>query len=274
MIFPLMLTSFTLLISCCAAYSSETAIKTLTAKEADVIIAEREDADAARVAARFAELDQAEIISEGRGVLPSGQEVIIREVLPPVQRPVTNNFEASEQSSAETLSAEEFEALQQKFAKSQRSLLLSVTVFDHQVSRLQWKHEGEIYLAYSNVNFNYLRSVTSLETETASYMVLMGVGDISSEANPYPTESIPLLSDFPEDDAAYLLIQGDPAISEALDAIDALLAYYEANRNELAILEQRRDALSAAQKRYDAANPKEPIPFIMQFWTPETGSNE
>ena len=68
---------------CLFALDAPNHLPRLTVAEADAIILAREVSKAERKAAHIAKLEEAPVKSEGRGVLPNGQEVIIREVFPP-----------------------------------------------------------------------------------------------------------------------------------------------------------------------------------------------
>jgi hypothetical protein len=101
----------------------------------------------------------------------------------------------------------------------------------------------------------------------------MGIGDASTKDNPYANETVPHASNFSAARSEYTVMQGDPEHQAAFAGIEALLEHYDANLPELKIEHQRRQALTAARKRYDAKHPKEtPEPFIMQFWIPEKRS--
>lgn len=264
-------------------------LKPLTPAEADAIIEAREQATTARQEARLSELEKATVKSEGRGVLPGGQAVIIREVEPPanagasfVNDPelvdaVTDAEPQPKQIDLSGLSSEQlaqFEAWQIQAEKEHKVVMLSATVYDREVTRLSWQHDGGEYVAYTNADFNYLRGVHSVVTDTHDYSYFTGIGDASRADNPYRNETVPSVAAFSEDRSEHLLLKGDPDNPDATAGLEALLAHYDANLKTLKIEFQRNQALAAAQKRYDAANPKEPEPFILQFWVPETSEGK
>lgn len=155
--------------------------------------------------------------------------------------------------------------------------MLSATVYDHVVTRLRWRFAGEDqaaeYIAFTNADFNMLRGAYTIQTDTHDFTFFMGIGDASRADNPHSTETVPLASSFSSKRSEYAVIQGDPENEAAFAGIEALLAHYDANLPELKIQQQRRKALAAAKKRYDAKNPAQaPEPFIMQFWVPEKSS--
>ena len=150
--------------------------------------------------------------------------------------------------------------------------MLSSTVYDHAITRLSWRFEDMDYVVFTNADFNFLRGVSSLVTDTHDFTFFMGVGDATAANNPYRSETVPDASNFSVKRSEYTVLQGDSENEAAFAGIEALLAHYDANLPNLKIQHQRREALTAAKKRYDAANPKEPEPFIMQFWVPKSAS--
>ena len=236
----------------------------LSPAEADAIIEARESAKLERAAERLAELEKAEVLSEGQTILPDGRRVIVREVVPPVSG-------GSQASPAKPAPAVEYTAEQLDRIKAQgqlrqdKVLMLSCTVYDGSLTELRWKHADEDYLAYTNANFNYLRGVMTVESETGRYDYFMGIGD----APVYQDRSfLPKLSAFEPDQIGFILTKGDPSKAEATAGLEALLAHYDTHLPALKVEHQRRLALTEAKKRYDAAHPKEPEPFVMQVWVP------
>lgn len=246
----------------------------LSPAEADAIIAQREAAKAERKAARLAELEEAEVLSEGEDALPNGRKIIIREVRAPenIETPL------AETSSDEASKRPEGIAEQLAWIKEQEKLqrhkvqMFSCTIYDREVTQVRWTHDDERYLAYTNADFNYLRGVTSVETKTDRYDYFMGIGNASSHQS---RESLPPLPAFNSDRSEYALLEGDPANAAATAGLEALLGHYDANLDSLKIAHQRNEALTAAQKRYDEAHPEPKEDFILQFWLPEKkGSSE
>lgn len=65
--------------------------------------------------------------------------------------------------------------------KEHRTLMLSATVYDLEFTRLQWDHQGQHYVTWSHIDFNYLRGLTEIETEDASYLFFLCIGNESSK---------------------------------------------------------------------------------------------
>lgn len=235
----------------------------LTPSEADAIIAERAAAKAERKAARLAELEQAEVISEGEGTLPGGRKVIVREVVPPALTQAPISVEAAPKAfTEEQLSWLE----QQQQLQTHKVQMLSGTVYDRSITEVRWSCEGEKFVAYTNADFNYLRGVMTVTTERDRYDYFFGIGNVSSDQM---REPLPALPSFSPDRSEYVLIEGDSTNATATVGLEALLAHYDTNLDELKIAYQRSQALTAAQKRYKEANPEPKEDFIFQFWVPE-----
>jgi len=248
----------------------------LAPDEADAIIAQREAAKAERKAARIAELEKAEVLSQGEGTLPDGRKVILREVAPPVGdsfltgvdsvKPVAKPEPARMKTEPEWTADQMAWIAAQEKLQSHKVQMLSCTVYDRNITRIRWTYEDERYLAHTNADFNYLRGVMSVDTKTDRYDYFMGIGNATSDQAREPLPDLPIFS---PDRAEYVLVEGDPSNTSATAGLEALLAHYDANLDSLKIAYQRNEALSEARKRYKAAHPEEPENFILQFWVPE-----
>ena len=260
-----------MLLACLLQVVYGEALQPLSDAEADAIILTKEQSTASRKAARRAELDQAPIKSEGQGVLANGQKVIIREVEPPtvVGAQVVEPAPSPAATNNQEPTPEQLAQLKSFSQRETQTLMLSATVYDESVTRLNWRHETTEYLVYTNANFNFLRGTHCIEDETVNFTFFMGIGNATCANNPYANEVVPDISAFSEAQSEYVLVQGDHRNADALASIEALLAHYDANLPELKIATQRRKALSAAQERYNAKHPKQPEEFLVQFWVPE-----
>jgi hypothetical protein len=246
----------------------------LSSREADQIIAARYAKQKERDDNLKAELEKAEVLSEGVGTLPYGRKVIVREVAPPVEKKEASTVSV-ELPDQLVLTAEHQAWIdQQKQLQKHEVLMFSCTVYDRQITEVRWTYESAQYLAHTNADFNYLRAVHSVQTETDQFDYFMGIGDSSSEN---ASELLPDLSVFDTSYSGYVLSKGNPSSVDALAGLEALLEHYDANLDLLKVEHQRREALSAANKRYKEQNPEEPEDFVLQFWVPnqaKEGTNE
>ena len=78
---------------------------------------------------------------------------------------------------ARELTAAELAFVERMQRKEFKTLFLSATVYDHDVTELRWWEEGQQYRVFSNIDFNLIAGVGEIETDTAVYMVLMGIGN-------------------------------------------------------------------------------------------------
>ena len=264
-----------LLLLCLVQFGNAEPLQPLTDSEADAIVLTQETTKQSAKDARRAELDSATIKSEGRGVLPNGQKVIIREVEPPAVGAQLVET-APELKIVEPLSPTPEQLAQFKsFAdKDYQTLMLSATVYDRSVTRLSWRHLSDEFIVFTNADFNYLRGTHSIDAGNTNYSFFMGVGNATYASNPYSDESIPGVSSFSSEHSEYVLAQGNPDNADALAGIEALLHHYDANLPELKIALQRREALAAAKKHYDAQHPEQPEDFVVQFWVPEPANGK
>ncbi|MEM1223604.1 MAG: hypothetical protein AAGH40_12680 [Verrucomicrobiota bacterium] len=243
---------------------SETGLGPLSSSEADQIIASRFAKEKEDREALESELEKAEVLSEGVGSLPDGRRVIIREVAPPAGE-VLNNEVGELPGQVVLTAAQQAWMHGPEQLQPHQALMFSCTVYDKSVTKVAWTYEGAQYLAYTKADFNYLRGVHSVQTDTGRFDFLMGIGEASSQSS---LESLPDLSVFDSVDSSYILIEGSPSNLDALIGLEALLEHYEANLESLKLDHQRREALFAAHKRYKEQHPEEPEDFVLQFWVP------
>ena len=264
-----------LLLLCLTQVGIAESLQPLTDLEADALILKQIRTNQKAKDARRAELDSAAIKSEGRGALPNGQMVIIREVEPPA---VGAQYveSAPDLKLVEALSPKPEQLAHFKpFAdEDYQTLILTATVYDDNITRLSWRYLSDEFIAFTNANFNYLRDTHSIDAGNTFFSFFMGIANATYASNPHSGESIPNVSLFSSEYCEYVLAQGNPDNTEALAGIEALLHYYDANLPELKIALQRREALASAKKRYDAQHPKQPEDFIVQFWVPETANGK
>ncbi len=118
-----------------------------------------------------------------------------------------------------------------------------------------------------NVDFRLLRSVSQLETSNAYYMYILAFAFDSADAEangnidpPDPTLSLP-------DHAFYTVTAGNTAdYPDVLGGLDALCAYFDANRIQLvADFRKRRDAADLASSQPPTPTPA-PRDMVINYW--------
>lgn len=168
-----------------------------------------------------------------------------------------------------------------------KAVSFSATVYDGRFTRLSIVHDGAVYRFWSNVDFNLLRAIGSLETADVHYSIAMSVWNESLRAHVQQREAMlaagfaqaetPRLAWVPEArffrSAAPLYRQVDEDNRPATDAppavlafLNALHAHYSANADQLREDYVRQEAVRQAVADFRAANPREPANAIVRFF--------
>lgn len=162
-------------------------------------------------------------------------------------------------------------------------LFLSATVYDHNVTEIRWYGGKREFRVFSNIDFNYLRGAGEFETEDTVYMLLMGIGNETTESiaefNQYAAEhglpkrawkqQVPAVETFSQTRAEYMLIDDktQPALAEdELAPLDALHTYYDANKQRLIEDSIKLDAANAERAQWLKEHPPIPKDTIINFW--------
>lgn len=146
--------------------------------------------------------------------------------------------------------------------KKSEVLLLSATVFDRRVTELKWTVGGRQFRAWSNVDFNNFTGVTQVEAGDTIYTVMLALDNQSvadAAAGGLLPKDLPAAGKFPKP-VAYFVEQGAEVPAESLAGLDALHAYFEANRGQL---------IAAAAQRAAQPPPTAPQPAgrtVLEFW--------
>ena len=261
-----------------------TELRPLSPAEADAIIQGRVEKREQREAQRLINRVNFTVL-ERKEVSVGNRKVILNRVVPPNLPP---DMRSIPQSEPVQLSEAELEELIKSQEKPHLALFLSATVYDRKLTKLRWYHDGQEFVVWSNVDFNYFTGIADVETEDAHYSILMGLGNENTKSlrerkrhayaqgRHFPeSEDIPELPPFTRGRAEYFFIADrdeTSGLDDAFAAIDAVHSFYEENKRELHIAHQRREALREAKLRYEAANPEEPKDTVIHFW-PKRGSS-
>ena len=259
----------------------EDAPQPLSSAQADAIISGGGGRQGQRYVAKRSRLAEMPVIQR-KEVDLGNRKVILNRVEPPAE--VESPPAPAPAPTTTEIPEEELARLIEQASK-QRSLSISATVYDGQLTRLGWSHDGKWLNAWSNVDFNFFCGVGTFSAGGSQYSLFMMVGDDSREAMEARTRlarekgvelppqiELPDMSVFTPGRSEYLIEADDGVVDRAAyAAIDALHAYYDANREELTVKRQRREALRAARERYKRAHPEEPKDTVINFW-PKRGS--
>jgi len=183
------------------------------------------------------------------------------------------------------LTSEEMELYRKWAEKEQVTLFLSTTVYDRQVTKVSWcRPEGE-YVFWSSIDFNFLRPLFDFETPEVRYMVLLGIGDETTEEvkrwnaevlrQKYPLEwqwpLPPLVSQIPGATAshsAYSMVKvpkegADPTVIKTLDDLHQ---HFDLNRAELVRQFEESEARRIAREQWLKENPPQPKDTTINFF--------
>ncbi len=249
----------------------------LSDAEADAIVraeaAARADREAARPINRveFEVLESREVSREGR------PNLIMNRVKPPdipVPEPEEKPDPYARFSDDELEVALDYGLPLAALAYLQRTdylenvvLPLSVTIYDREISRIRWVHEGRMYEVDSNIDFNFMRGVRGFEAGDGRtyYTLMMGIGEADTAGK---NHHLPPPGSFDTERADYVVSSRSSATPSrnALAPIDALHAWYQQNEERLKVEYQRRQALNAAWERHRQANPPPERPTVINFW--------
>jgi hypothetical protein len=208
-----------------------------------------------------------QILSESTVQQRDGSTITFRQVVPPVVAP---QAQPAAVVAVPALTAADATALSQMPVKETQMLSISASVKANGFTVLRWTCGASQRLqAVSNIDFRYLAGVGSLATEQASYFLILSAG--SDDQAMTDAEALAAQSLQASGSAAFALLSGSAAASQAdesaLDAMEALLDYFESNKAELTALKTQRDADRAARQLAAlTAPPPPPRRSVIQFW--------
>ena len=225
-----------------------------------------------QIAAQVAAAPQAiqpalRVLSESTVQQRDGSTITFQQVVPPV---VTPQVQPAAAVAAPALTASDAATLSQLPVKDTQMLSISASVKANGFTVLRWTcGTSQRMQAVSNVDFRYLEGVGSLETEQASYFLILSAGPVDqpmTEAEAQAAQSLPV-----NGSAAFALAGGSTptgaADAAALDAMEALLGYFNSNKAKLTALKAQRDADRAARElAARTAPPPPPRRSVIQFW--------
>ena len=207
-------------------------------------------------------------ILEQRIVQHDGYTVTYNRITPPqmskVPAPVALPLTPEEQALADS-----------RRGKAHGTLSIGCTVFDHEVTELHWTSGGKRHVAYSNIDFNLVAGLGTFDSADTVYSSFLAVGNSTRALQ--AAAAIPALSEFPSDLSIYLVPADDTfteADNETLAALDALHAYYDANRAKLqqAYVEREQKRIAAQQWAKDHPPLKKDEVFYLWKKEPATAT--
>lgn len=197
-------------------------------------------------------------------------------ILPPAPAPVP-------QVQVPVLTPEQRQALAKREAKKSVTLFMWATVYDHQISELNWSDEHGSHRAFSNVDFNYISGVGGFETPEASYTLMMIVRNETRAERIQAIRSLttehlktglqldapPPATAFNPTRSTYVVVQDKiqpPPTVGNLAALDALHVYFDANKQTLIEEQAKREAANAELERQLKEHPPKPKDTVINYW--------
>ncbi len=252
-------------------------LQPLSDAEADAIVAAEAAARAEKEANRPINRVEFEVIDEKQAPREDGSRLIVRRVAPPdipevEPEPLPDPFaELTDEERAIVeaygLTAAEVRYLSRFDFKRHVVVPLSATIYEGGITRIRWRHGGQEYTAYSNIDFNHLRGARGFESPDGDvyYTLNMGIGDAVREGL---SDDRPRLPEFDAGRAEYVVDVRDVAAldDDVLAPLDALHDWFEEHEPRLKVETQRREAINAAWERYRQANPPEETDTVVKFW--------
>ncbi|TLD69500.1 hypothetical protein FEM03_17850 [Phragmitibacter flavus] len=199
----------------------------------------------------FKVLEQTQIVE------PSGRKVTFKRVEPPVSpprpapepAPVINPMQPS---------------------KPMHVLLVSCTVYPGPITELRWGSGDTKHHAFSNVDFLDIAGIGHFETTDSIHGVVLGIGTDKASARSANQPALPALTGFTGSHAQYLLLPTDKKQAPNdpdLEAMDALHAFYDANKAALKQQRSEREAANTVRLEQELLRQEEPKPdTIIHFW--------
>ena len=127
--------------------------------------------------------------------------------------------------------------------------------------------------AFSNIDFTCYTGVSEIETSDTIYDFFMMTSDMSSADLAGDNQTLSGLAqaklELSGTNAGYIIVDGNAANNpDALAELDALHAYYNANRDQIITACQQRTAAWAKQAAWNKAHPpsQQTAPTVINFW--------
>jgi hypothetical protein len=147
-------------------------------------------------------------------------------------------------------------------------LFLSATVYDHQFTAVHWcDGTAPGLLAYLDLDFSYFGPVTTVESADTVYDLVFGLGNDTASSLSLAGQPLPDFSGVPAGQSGYQIVAGDPnAYPDAIAALNALCAYYDANSAQMIAAYDQQQAANAAQLQWLQTHPPVTPNTVVNFW--------
>jgi hypothetical protein len=166
--------------------------------------------------------------------------------------------------------ADQISALQQQMQPPKQNVILFflATVYDRQVTQLRWSDENGEHVAYSNLDLNFYSGRATLETADTSYFLLMALSNSTRDAAAAENVQVPPLSQFDPTRSQYVIAQdgSTPPTDASVKWLDAMHAYFDANKQQMIDSYNASVAAQAAQAQWLLDHPPVPQDTVINLW--------
>lgn len=252
----------------------------LSEEEALEIIGQRETAKEARYQALKQEMASAQVV-QSKEVQREGRPMTINLIKPLVLEKPASAETATSDTQPE-MTPEQWAA----YIESQQALIpeqisMGANVYGDEYSEITWRdRESKSELVvWTNVSLNFLRPISTIQTEEYDYMYFGFVTPYTREDEQariefaaergFEVESRwkePPVK-FSEDRYEYVVMADGADVPEKLyRQLDAVLGYYVAHKEELEIEHKNALTLQEAHEKYKRENPPQPKETLINFW--------
>jgi hypothetical protein len=202
-------------------------------------------------------------VVESKRVREGNHTVIYNRVLPPqLPAPAPTTPAAPSAQDGKTV-------LQLHPAKKMVNLLVSATVFNHQISEISWTVNGVTYRGYSNIDFSILDGLTQFTSADTIYslMLLVTVPAINPRTGAAPAvPSIPQLPALTPLQSDYVVVAENGQNPPEDTSMDDLHGFFDANRDGIAAFHVQHQADIAAQLQWAKDHPPVAHDTVINFW--------
>lgn len=280
-------TTFALLIASLAVPatgdSADNIPKLLTDAEAEAIVTQREEAKEARYKAQRQELAGAEVV-ESREVHREGRPMTINLIEPLALEKLASADTATSDAQPEMTQEQWVAYIEAQQVLIAEQISMGANVYGDEYSEITWRDTElrQEFMVWTNVSLNYLRPISTIQTEQYHYMYFGFIVPYTREGEQTRIEFAAERGfevesrwkkppvEFPEDRYEYVVMADGADVPEKLyRQLDAVLGYYVAHKEELEIEHENARTLEAAREKYMRKNPPQAKETLINFWNIE-----
>ncbi|GEM_PF-6383768 len=202
-------------------------------------------------------------IQDRRSFVKSGHQITYNRVAPPAIATDEAVYKAPQAKPVEIATIFDLEN-----QKDYKNFHFFGTIMERSVTEITWYYNGNRYAVLVNADLSFLHTMSMFETDDSRFSIfgMLGRGPTSEEV-----EEVLARNPFSEEAPIQYVIISPAQLSdedlehENFEALDALLGYYEANKEKLWRSFVSQQAKSKAYREYKEANPPNPNVEI-NFW--------